>query len=45
MTYVQSREKLAPGELVRCTIVASSGYDLVARPVTELEKKISLPLA
>ncbi len=45
VTYVQSREKLAPGELVRCTVVASSGYDLIARPVTELEKKISLPLA
>ncbi len=45
ITYVQSREKLAPGELVRCTIVESSGYDLIARPVTELEKKISLPLA
>ena len=45
VTYVQSREKLAPGELVRCTIVASSGYDLIARPVTELEKKVSLPLA
>lgn len=45
VTYVQSREKLAPGELVRCTIVESSGYDLIARPVTELEKKFSLPLA
>jgi len=45
VTYVQSREKLSPGELVRCTIVESSGYDLIARPVTELEKKISLPLA
>lgn len=45
VTYVQSREKLSPGELVRCTIVASSGYDLIARPVTELEKKFSLPLA
>ncbi len=44
VTYVQSREKLSPGELVRCTIVESSGYDLIARPVTELEKKISLPL-
>lgn len=44
VTYVQSREKLSPGELVRCTIVESSGYDLIARPVTELEKKFSLPL-
>ncbi|MCC5822190.1 MAG: 30S ribosomal protein S12 methylthiotransferase RimO [Phycisphaerales bacterium] len=45
VTYVQSREKLAPGELVRCTVVASTGYDLIARPVTELEKKFSLPMA
>lgn len=45
VTYVQSREKLSPGELVRCTIVESAGYDLIARPVVELEKKFSLPLA
>lgn len=42
VTYVQSREKLAPGELVRCTIVGSDGYDLIARPTSELEKKIGL---
>jgi len=42
LTFVQSREKLAPGEVVRCTIVASDGYDLIARPTTELEKKLSL---
>lgn len=42
VTYVQSREKLAPGELVRCTIVASDGYDLIARPTSELEKKVGL---
>jgi ribosomal protein S12 methylthiotransferase len=42
VTYVTSREKLAPGELVRCTIVDSDGYDLVARPVSELSKKVSL---
>jgi ribosomal protein S12 methylthiotransferase len=41
-TYVQSKRKLSPGELVRCTIVASDGYDLIARPVDELEKKIEL---
>jgi ribosomal protein S12 methylthiotransferase len=40
--YVQSREKLAPGELVRCTIVGSDGYDLIARPTSEFEKKVSL---
>jgi ribosomal protein S12 methylthiotransferase len=45
VTYVQSRERLSPGELVRCTVVASDGYDLIARPVVELEKRVSLPLA
>lgn len=42
VTYVQSRQRLSPGELVRCVIVASDGYDLVARPVEEIEKKLSL---
>lgn len=44
VTYVQSRERLAPGELVRCTVVASDGYDLIARPVSELERKVALKL-
>ncbi|MBX3321797.1 MAG: 30S ribosomal protein S12 methylthiotransferase RimO [Phycisphaeraceae bacterium] len=43
-TIVRSRETLSPGELVRCTIVGSDGYDLIARPVVELEKRIGLPL-
>ncbi len=42
MTFVQSARTLAPGELVQCVIVASDGYDLVARPVDELEKKVGL---
>ncbi len=42
VTYVQSAKKLAPGELVRCTIVASDGYDLIARPVEELERRVTL---
>jgi ribosomal protein S12 methylthiotransferase len=42
MTYVQSKRPLAPGELVPCTIVASDGYDLIARPVDELEKRVGL---
>lgn len=42
VTYVQSREKLVPGELVRCTIVGSNEYDLVARPTAELEKRVTL---
>ena len=42
VTYVQSRGRLSPGELVRCVIVGSDGYDLIARPVDEVEKKLSL---
>lgn len=42
VTFVQSREKLAPGELVQCVLVGSDGYDLVARPVAEIEKKVGL---
>jgi ribosomal protein S12 methylthiotransferase len=45
VTFVQSREKLAPGELVRCTIVDSKDYDLVARPTAEVHTKVRLPLA
>ena len=40
-----SKNPLAAGELVRCTIVAADGYDLIAVPVEELERKVSLPLA
>ncbi len=42
VTYVQAREKLAPGELVPCVIVGSDGYDLIAKPVAELDTKIAL---
>ncbi|MFG0304885.1 MAG: 30S ribosomal protein S12 methylthiotransferase RimO [Phycisphaerales bacterium JB040] len=42
VTYVQSKNPLSPGELVKCTIVASDGYDLIARPVTDLEGRVSL---
>ncbi len=42
VTYVQSKTKLSTGELVRCTIVASDGYDLIARPTAELEKRVGL---
>jgi ribosomal protein S12 methylthiotransferase len=44
VTYVQSRRELSPGELVACTIVGHDGYDLVARPTDELEKRVSLKL-
>ena len=43
-TWVLSHRDLAPGELVRCTIVGSDGYDLVARPLDELEAGLSLPV-
>jgi ribosomal protein S12 methylthiotransferase len=35
VTFVQSREALAPGELVKCEVVGADGYDLVAKPVEE----------
>ena len=38
LTYVASREELSPGELVRCTIVGSEGYDLVGQPTSDLER-------
>jgi len=41
-TFVHSTRALSPGELVRCTVVSCDGYDLVARPVEELEKKVTL---
>jgi len=40
--YVQSRDPISTGELVRCTIVGSDGYDLIARPTNELQKRVSL---
>lgn len=42
VTYVHAKKPLSPGELVRCVIVGADGYDLVARPVEELEKKVGL---
>ena len=45
VTYVASTEPLAPGELVSATIVAADGYDLIARPAEQLERRVRLPLA
>ena len=42
LTYVQSKEPLAPGELVRCTVVSSDGYDLIAQPSADLDTTIRL---
>jgi ribosomal protein S12 methylthiotransferase len=44
LTYVHSNEKLAPGELVRCTIIDADGYDLIAQPTDQLEKRVALPV-
>ena len=45
LTYVHSTAKLSPGELVRCTIVDADGYDLIAQPTEQVERKVALPLA
>jgi ribosomal protein S12 methylthiotransferase len=42
ITYVHSRNALAPGEVVRCAIVGWDEYDLIARPVADLEKRVAL---
>jgi ribosomal protein S12 methylthiotransferase len=42
VTYVQSHDKIAPGEVVRCVIVGHDGYDLIAKPVTEIERRVGL---
>jgi len=48
LTAVVSTTRRAPGELVRCVVVASDGYDLIARPQDELqdaaEGRIGLPV-
>jgi hypothetical protein len=33
---------MAPGELVRCVVVDSDGYDLIARPEDDVLKRVSL---
>jgi len=44
VTYVQSRQTLSPGEIVRCKLVDADGYDLIARPVEEIGSTLSLPV-
>ena len=44
VTVVKSNAPLTPGELVRCRIVATDGYDLAARPAAELERNVKLPV-
>lgn len=42
VTFVQSRGPLSPGELVSCVVVGSDGYDLIARPTGDGEKRVGL---
>ncbi len=37
VVYVQSGRSVRAGEVVRCTVVGSDGYDLIAAPSDELE--------
>jgi ribosomal protein S12 methylthiotransferase len=43
-TILMSEEKQTVGAVISCTIVDSDGYDMIARPTSELEKAFSLPL-
>jgi ribosomal protein S12 methylthiotransferase len=36
VTHIQGQRALSPGEFVRCTVIDSDGYDLVATPTSEL---------
>lgn len=42
VTIVRSRQPLTVGEAVRCVVVESDGYDLVAAPVEDLDRRVSL---
>ena len=44
VTFVDSKKALSAGEVVRCRVVGFEGYDLIARPVEDIEGKVSLPL-
>ncbi len=44
LTYVQSKTKLAPGEVVRCKVTDADGYDLIAQPVEDHIRRVSLPI-
>ena len=43
-TIVMAEEKQMIGSVIHCTIVDSDGYDMIARPTSEFEKVVSLPL-
>jgi len=42
LTYVHSTEPLSAGELVRCTVIDADGYDLIAKPTEQLQRKVGL---
>lgn len=44
VVYVDTGDNLAPGEKVRCQIVAAEGYDLVARPKVAVKAGLTLPV-
>ncbi|MDP6891329.1 MAG: 30S ribosomal protein S12 methylthiotransferase RimO [Phycisphaerales bacterium] len=44
-TLVHTETPPAVGELVRCRIIGSEGYDLLARPESEYETVVSLPIS
>lgn len=44
ITYVQASQPLSPGELIRCVITGADGYDLIAHPLHELDKRLPLPI-
>ena len=44
VTYVLSKNRLVPGDLVPSRVVDAAGYDLVARPAGELSRVQSLPI-
>ena len=43
-TFLMAEQPQTIGSLVNCTIVDSNGYDMIARPTSELERVVSLPL-
>jgi ribosomal protein S12 methylthiotransferase len=45
VTHVHSTESLSPGELVRCTVIDADGYDFIAQPTHQLERRVSLPVS
>ncbi len=44
VTYVLSRQPLTPGEVVPSRVTDHQGYDLIAQPAVDLEKRIALKL-